>query len=75
MAIVANLALSGAPNPGGTNLDKPYHTWNRANAGSPVAALVPQFVGEIVIDTTNNNLWKAIGLTNAYWVPYGARIT
>lgn len=68
MAIVANAALAGAPNPGGTNTDKPYNSYNRTNAGEPNASLTPQYAGEIVLDTTNNCLWKALGVANTTWV-------
>lgn len=61
MAIVAD--ASGI-NP----TDKSFVTHNRTNAGEPNAALTPQYVGEIVLDTTNNRRWKAVGTTNASWI-------
>ena len=61
MAIVANLA-------GTTPRDVPWTTWNRRNAGEPNATIVPQYAGEIILDTTNNVLWKAMGITNDSWV-------
>lgn len=48
--------------------DKPLTTYNRENAGEPNGSLTPEFSGEIVLDTTNNCLWKAMDLTNDSWV-------
>ena len=67
MAIVANTGNPFEP------IDKSYQSPNRSMAGTPVAALTPQYAGEIVLDTTNNKLWKAEALpgtamTNASWV-------
>jgi len=64
MAIVGNLA-EGASSPA---KDKSFTSYNRTNAGSPNATLTPLFSGEIVLDTTNHSLWKAMGLTNNTWV-------
>lgn len=61
MAIVANRA-------GTTPLDKSFVHPNRTNAGEPNGSLTPEFGGEIVLDTTNNCLWKAITLSNTSWV-------
>jgi hypothetical protein len=61
MAIVPDRA-------GVTELDKPWTTFNRKNAGEPNGTLVPQYSGEIVMDTTNNVLWKAMAPTNDCWV-------
>lgn len=61
MAIVADLA-------GVTQLDKPWTTFNRKNAGEPNSTVVPQYAGEIILDTTNNVLWKAMAPTNDSWV-------
>lgn len=69
MAIVQN---SARPEEG---TDRPYHTHNRTNAGTPNATLTPQYVGEIVWDTTNKVRWKAIGTTNADWTPLGPEVT
>jgi hypothetical protein len=62
MAIVANLA-----DPGG-QVDKSYENYNRTNAGEPNASVTPEFAGEIILDTTNNVLWKALGVGNDTWV-------
>jgi hypothetical protein len=39
----------------------------RSNAGSPSGVLTPKFVGESVLDTTNNKWWKATGTANTNW--------
>lgn len=65
MAIVANKA-------GTTPIDPPLCTHNRSNAGEPNGALTPAFVGEIVLDTTNNRRWKARTLLNSGWTPIDA---
>jgi len=61
MAIVPDLS-------GNSPLDKPWTTFNRKNAGEPNPALVPQYAGEIVLDTTNNVLWKCLAPTPDSWV-------
>jgi len=61
MAIVPDRA-------GITQLDVPWTTWNRKIAAEPNGSVLPQYAGEIVIDTTNNVLWKAMGVTNDVWV-------
>lgn len=62
MAIVPNAADQTR------SVDRDYCTPNRKNAGTPVAALVPQYLGEIVLDTTGNIEWKAVGLLNTDWI-------
>lgn len=62
MAIVRDLSNN---NP----TDKSFNFQNRTNAGEPnVTPLTPQYAGEIVLDTTNNCLWKALSTTNNSWV-------
>lgn len=61
MAIVADLS-------GNSPLDKSFCHPNRSNAGEPNGSLTPQYAGEVVLDTTNNALWKAILTTNTSWV-------
>lgn len=53
---------------GNTSIDKSFTYPNRVNAGEPNGSLTPQFAGEIVLDTTNNTLWKAITPANSSWV-------
>jgi hypothetical protein len=48
-------------------LDPSYCGPNRTSAGEPNGTLTPQFAGEIVLDTTNNCLWKAISLSISSW--------
>lgn len=62
MAIVPNLARNT------DFVDQPFCSPNRVNAGNPNGSLTPIFNGELVDDTTNGRLWKAIGLTNTSWV-------
>lgn len=61
MAIVADLS-------GNSPTDKSFVSYNRVNAGEPNGTLTPEFAGEIVLDTTNNALWKAMGVLNNTWV-------
>ena len=61
MAIVHNRS-------GNSPLDVPWTTFNRKVTAEPNAATVPLYSGEIVIDTTNNVLWKAMSTTNDCWV-------
>lgn len=61
MAIVENKAT-------GTTDDVSFDSPNRTNAGEPNGSLTPEYAGEIVLDTTNNCLWKAVDTTNAGWV-------
>lgn len=61
---MANVADKSGANP----TDKPWTSYNRANAGEPNGSVTPQYAGEIVLDTTNNALWKAMGKANDTWV-------
>lgn len=61
MPIVPDLSGNGPT-------DKSFNSYNRVNAGEPNGVLTPQYVGEIVLDTTNNALWKAEGLANNTWI-------
>jgi hypothetical protein len=61
---VATVAdLSGA-----SQTYRSYVNYTRTNAGEPNGSLTPAFVGEIILDTTNNCLWKALGVANNTWV-------
>lgn len=62
MAIVQNKARPGD----GTDLA--YNSYNRTNAGEPNASITPLFVGEMILDTTNNILWKSLSMANSSWV-------
>lgn len=68
MAIVANLGNVSEP------IDNKYCTWNRKNAGAPGGTLTPQYLGEIVLDTTNFTNWKAVGAANTDWVAITPRV-
>lgn len=48
--------------------DMSYSSYKRSNAGEPNGSLTPERAGEIVLDTTNNCLWKAMGPANNTWV-------
>lgn len=62
MAIVENKA---APD---ISTDPSYCTYTRTNAGEPNGSVTPAFVGEMVLDTTNNILWKSLSAANTSWV-------
>lgn len=55
--------------------DKSFCTYNRTNAGTPNGSLTPQFVGEIVWDTTNKVRWKAVSTSSADWRPMDVEVT
>jgi hypothetical protein len=40
----------------------------RTGAADPTASVVPNYVGEIYIDTTNHKVYAAEGLTNTSWL-------
>lgn len=61
MTITADLS-------GNNPLDKSFDAYNRSNAGEPNGSVTPQYAGEIVLDTTNNALWEAVGTANNSWV-------
>lgn len=62
MAIVANKAHMTQ------FVDQPFCSPNRSNVGEPNGVLTPQYSGEIVLDTTNNCMWKAMTVANNSWV-------
>lgn len=72
MAIVLN--LSGNIPAGAPNTDNRLSSVNRVNAGSPQGSVTPQFVGEIIMDSTNRLVWQAFGSTNASWQPAAINI-
>ncbi len=41
------------------------------NAGSPVASITPDFIGQIVLDTTGGVFYKSNGLTSNSWIAQG----
>jgi hypothetical protein len=62
MAIVAD--LSGNVR----EIDVSFSSFKRISAGEPNEILLPTHAGEIVLDTANNTLWKAMGQANNTWV-------
>lgn len=40
------------------------------NAGNPNGSVTPEFSGQILLDTTNNMLWRATDLSNDSWVAH-----
>lgn len=62
MAIVANKGNLTEP------IDPSYCSYTRTNAGEPNGSVTPAFVGEMILDTTNNILWKSLSSANSSWV-------
>ena len=53
------------------HLDRKLTAVNRANAGDPVGSLTPQYVGELVFDSTNERVFRGrttAGSTLNDWV-------
>lgn len=61
--------LSGNLPVGVVGFDRSYSRQNRILAASPVNVTVPGYTGELVLETVNNQLWTATGLTSADWTP------
>ena len=61
--------LSGNLPVGVTGLDRNYNKQNRILSASPVNVTTPLYAGEIVLETTNNQLWTAAGVLNSDWTP------
>lgn len=54
-----------------SGVDQRRTDYNRAVAGSPVTlATVPQYAGEIVLNSANGDLWYAKDVTAAGWTPF-----
>ena len=45
------------------------------NAGSPIGAITPDYIGQLIYDTSNNKYYFANGLTNADWALLGGNTT
>lgn len=41
---------------------------SRVVDAEPNGSITPLYAGEMVLDTTNNTLWKAVSMTNTSWV-------
>lgn len=54
----------------GNNLviDNKFSAYNRVSAGEPNGLITPLYGGEIVLDTTQNALWEAVGTAINAWV-------
>lgn len=68
MAIVSDLSGNGHLALIG-GVDQRLSSPNRRNAGTPVGSLVPQYSGELVLDTIGNQIFMGNGSTNADWLP------
>jgi hypothetical protein len=70
MAIVADLSGNfpvSLPN----GIDRKHYDYSRILNGSPVAlSTVPEFAGEIVLNSVNGELWYAKSVTAAGWTPF-----
>jgi len=64
MAIVVELSGNG---PVGLTTEWTLAGINRTNAGTPVSALIPEFQGERVYDTTNAKTYVAFGTAITQW--------
>jgi hypothetical protein len=52
-----------------SGVDRKLSKYSRANTGAPTGLLTPQFPGEIVLDTTNAQLYAATGPGIDNWTP------
>ena len=66
MAIVAD---ASGNSPIGTAVESPLGSPNRNLSATPIGSTIPLFSGEIVVDTTNEQAYRATGTTNADWTP------
>lgn len=64
MATVADLA-------GISPLDVKLSSYNRTVAAAPNGVTTPLFVGEMLLDTSTNSIWRAMSAANTSWVPTG----
>lgn len=64
---MATVIDTSGNSPIGNDTDNPLTKQNTLNAGDPVGAVTPNFVGEILHDTTNNVMYRAVGTTNNDW--------
>jgi hypothetical protein len=73
MPIVPNLADTGPyamDNVGAHGTDRKLASPNRKNAGTPYGSLTPQYSGEMVLDTVNQQLYVGGASTdNTAWTP------
>lgn len=64
MAIVKD---ASGNSPIGEKTDNELDRQNVVNAGDPVGSVTPNYVGELLHDTTNNVMYRAIGSANTDW--------
>jgi hypothetical protein len=71
MPIVRDLAGGGnVAFQDGRTVDRKLASPNRKNAGTPYASLTPQYSGEMVLDTVNQQLYVGGATTdNTAWTP------
>ena len=68
MAIVPDLS-GNFPASLQNGVDTRLASVSRNNNGSPIGTLTPAFSGELVLDTTLVQIYRATGLTNLHWTP------
>jgi|TARA_Y100000310_G_scaffold263231_1_gene273299 hypothetical protein len=66
MATVADSSGNGGGRVG-SGPENPLTQINQTLSATPVGATTPNFVGELVEDTANENTYRAYGSTNASW--------
>ena len=69
MAVFTDLSGNLPASLVGRSVDQAYAAPGRVVTVSPVGVTTPSFRGEIIEDSSNNQLWTAVGLTSADWVP------
>ncbi len=69
MAIVPDLSGNSLATFLDGGVDRNFSGVNRVVAASPNGVTTPGYSGEIVMDTSTQTLWQALGLTNTSWVP------
>lgn len=70
MPIVPDLAGVGTFRQDGRGTDVKLASPNRKNAGTPYGVLTPQYSGEMVLDTVNQQLYVGGAPTdNTAWTP------
>ena len=67
MAFVKDLSGNNPVSAGHT--DSELGSVSRNLAATPIGATTPNFSGEIVVDTTNEQAYRATGTTSADWTP------
>lgn len=68
MAIVPDLSGNSPAGLLDGGVDRAFASVNRVVAAAPNGVTTPLYSGEIIMDTSTQGLWAAIGLTNTSWV-------